>query len=422
MKRRQSPRHGFTLLEILVALVIFVGSVAVISRLVSLGLDNADYARLQGEGVLLVESKFAEIDAGMEEGEGSSGDSFPGWTTEAGNESVGNFLYRITVTARHTTGANVAMTRFFFDEEEAEEAMAQRKAVRRARRRRDRQARLPAVPAREDRNMRLQLVRRTGYTFLEVILALGLSLILVAGIYSAVQMTYQQWEVGRQAAEEAQVVRALFQRIRTDLNATMTTWTPPAAPQAASSSTPGAATGASGSTTGGATSGSATTGGSTTAARRRAVRLVRPAGRLQARLVGGRRRGAESDGVSARRSHGRRGQHLRRRASRSVGPRFQSEPSGRRDCVGDEDDHLSDRRAAGFREHRRRRRRIDPRRVAGNARCDVARRSFAGDPQRFAGVGSPAASHHILRRAVLERHAGTFCSRARLSAFRSKWE
>jgi prepilin-type N-terminal cleavage/methylation domain-containing protein len=125
MKRRQSPRHGFTLLEILVALVIFVGSVAVISRLVSLGLDNADYARLQGEGVLLVESKFAEIDAGMEEGEGVSGDSFPGWSTEAADESVGNFLYRITVTARHTTGANVAMTRFFFDEEEAEEAMAQ---------------------------------------------------------------------------------------------------------------------------------------------------------------------------------------------------------------------------------------------------------------------------------------------------------
>jgi hypothetical protein len=109
--------------------------------------------------------------------------------------------------------------------------------------------------------MRLQLARPTGYTFLEVILALGLSLILVAGIYSAVQMTYQQWEVGRRAAEEAQVVRALFQRIRTDLHATITTWTPPAAPQAASTSTAGAATGAGGSTTGGSTG--STTGGST---------------------------------------------------------------------------------------------------------------------------------------------------------------
>jgi hypothetical protein len=65
----------------------------------------------------------------MEDGEGASGDSFPGWSTEAANESVGNFLYRITVTARHTTGANVAMTRFFFDAEEAEEAMAQQSSA-----------------------------------------------------------------------------------------------------------------------------------------------------------------------------------------------------------------------------------------------------------------------------------------------------
>jgi hypothetical protein len=116
--------------------------------------------------------------------------------------------------------------------------------------------------------MRLQLARRTGYTFLEVILALGLSLILVAGIYSAVQMTYQQWEVGRQAAEEAQVVRALFQRIRTDLHATITTWTPPAAPEAASSSTAGAATGGSGSTAGGSATGGSTgsTSGTTSGA------------------------------------------------------------------------------------------------------------------------------------------------------------
>jgi prepilin-type N-terminal cleavage/methylation domain-containing protein len=131
MRRSQSPRSGFTLLEILVALVIFVGSIAVISRLVTLGLDNADYARLQGEGVLLVENRFAEIDAGMDEesGGGQSSDMFPGWTAEASTESVGNFLYRITINAKHTTGATVAMTRFFFDQEEAEEAAAQQSSA-----------------------------------------------------------------------------------------------------------------------------------------------------------------------------------------------------------------------------------------------------------------------------------------------------
>jgi len=126
--RRYRPRRGFTLLEILVALVIFVGSIAVISRLVSLGLDNADYARLQGEGMLLIENRFAQIDAGMDDSDssgGKSGDSFPGWTADTSTESVGSFLYRITVTAKHTTGANMAMTRFFFDQDEAEEAAAQ---------------------------------------------------------------------------------------------------------------------------------------------------------------------------------------------------------------------------------------------------------------------------------------------------------
>lgn len=123
MKRRSSPRRGFTLLEILVALVIFVGSIAVISRLISLGLDNADYSRLQSEGALLIENRFAEIDADMES-TGDSDDSFPGWTCEIGEESTGDFLLKFTATAKHSSGVTVTMTRLFFDETAAEEAAA----------------------------------------------------------------------------------------------------------------------------------------------------------------------------------------------------------------------------------------------------------------------------------------------------------
>jgi general secretion pathway protein I len=123
MKRRSSPRRGFTLLEVLVALVIFVGSVAVISRLISLGLDNADYSRLQSEGALLIENRFAEIDADMESS-GDSDDSFPGWTCSVGEEPTGDFLLKFTATAKHTSGVSVTMTRLYFDETAAEEAAA----------------------------------------------------------------------------------------------------------------------------------------------------------------------------------------------------------------------------------------------------------------------------------------------------------
>ena len=127
MRSRHASSRGFTLLEILIALVIFVGSIAVISRLVSLGLDNADFSRLQSEGTLFIENRFAEIDADLLDSESSSGESddmFPGWSCSLGTESTGDFLYRITATATHTTGVSVIMTRLFFDEGEAEEAAA----------------------------------------------------------------------------------------------------------------------------------------------------------------------------------------------------------------------------------------------------------------------------------------------------------
>ena len=122
MKRSVAAPRGFTLLEILVAVIIFAMSVAVISRLVTLGMDNADYARLQAEGLLLVENRFAEIDADMDE---SSTDGFPGWSAETAEDPAGEFLYRITITARHTSGVTVALTRLFFDAIEAEEALSQ---------------------------------------------------------------------------------------------------------------------------------------------------------------------------------------------------------------------------------------------------------------------------------------------------------
>lgn len=62
---RPSPRGGFTLIEVLLALAIFVGATAAISRLIVLGIDNAQFCERQTEMRLIAESRFAELDAGV---------------------------------------------------------------------------------------------------------------------------------------------------------------------------------------------------------------------------------------------------------------------------------------------------------------------------------------------------------------------
>lgn len=76
------PRRGFSLLETLLALVIFVGSVAVISGLLSLGVRGSWEARRMSKAALLCESKMAEVVSGIEPLESVSQATFedePGW-------------------------------------------------------------------------------------------------------------------------------------------------------------------------------------------------------------------------------------------------------------------------------------------------------------------------------------------------------
>ena len=76
------PRKGLTLLEVILALAIFVGSLAVISKLVELGVRGAHYAQLQTRAVMLAESKMGEIVAGIVPIDSASGDVFaedPAW-------------------------------------------------------------------------------------------------------------------------------------------------------------------------------------------------------------------------------------------------------------------------------------------------------------------------------------------------------
>lgn len=58
-----------------------------------------------------------------------------------------------------------------------------------------------------------------GFTLLEIVLALGLSSLLLAALYTALQMHWSSSALGQVEMERSQVARALFRRIETDLRA-----------------------------------------------------------------------------------------------------------------------------------------------------------------------------------------------------------
>lgn len=75
-------RNGLTLLEVILALAIFVMSLAVISKLVELGVRASQYTQLQNRAVMLAESKMGELVAGILPLDSATGDTFsedPAW-------------------------------------------------------------------------------------------------------------------------------------------------------------------------------------------------------------------------------------------------------------------------------------------------------------------------------------------------------
>ncbi|MCA9022665.1 MAG: prepilin-type N-terminal cleavage/methylation domain-containing protein, partial [Planctomycetaceae bacterium] len=57
-----------------------------------------------------------------------------------------------------------------------------------------------------------------GFTLLEVILAIGLTSLLLAAIYSALDLYWKYTTIGHQQVERAQIARAVFQKITHDLH------------------------------------------------------------------------------------------------------------------------------------------------------------------------------------------------------------
>src|SRR5262245_49789684 len=77
MRSAPSSPRGITLMEVILGLAIFVGSIAIVSKLIELGVRASQYARLHTRAVVLAESKMGEFVAGVASLDGSTGDSFP---------------------------------------------------------------------------------------------------------------------------------------------------------------------------------------------------------------------------------------------------------------------------------------------------------------------------------------------------------
>jgi type II secretion system protein I len=103
--RPLASRHGLSLLEVLVALAIFLLSFVAIGRLVTLASDHALDIQQQSQATRLAQSKLNEVIAGIESLQGGSGsfEEDPGWqwTVEAEQSSDVPNLWTVTVTVTH---------------------------------------------------------------------------------------------------------------------------------------------------------------------------------------------------------------------------------------------------------------------------------------------------------------------------------
>jgi type II secretory pathway pseudopilin PulG len=118
-------RLGATLLETILALIIFAGSAAVLYRLLATGGENAERAEFEADAWLIAESAWAELQSGVRALNDSGPfplDESPGWqwSLSASSTDVPD-LYRVVVRVEDLRNGperarSLELTRFFFDD------------------------------------------------------------------------------------------------------------------------------------------------------------------------------------------------------------------------------------------------------------------------------------------------------------------
>jgi prepilin-type N-terminal cleavage/methylation domain-containing protein len=119
---------GFSLLEVILALAIFVGAVAVLSRLLIVGAEFSETAAFEAQAWLLAESRWAELESGIRDLSQPGPfpiEETPGW--EWGFEATASqlpSLYTIKLFVRKAgqlpgDAPSIELTRLFFDDSAA---------------------------------------------------------------------------------------------------------------------------------------------------------------------------------------------------------------------------------------------------------------------------------------------------------------
>src|SRR5262249_54178667 len=70
--------------------------------------------------------------------------------------------------------------------------------------------------------MRIQKVRRRGFTLLEMMLASGIALLLMAALYVSMEVNLNYASAAREIVDQSELARALLARIAADINGALT--------------------------------------------------------------------------------------------------------------------------------------------------------------------------------------------------------
>lgn len=106
-----SSRRGLSLFEVVIALAIFMASIAAIGQLISTGARSAVYSRLETQAVVRCESKLAEILAGITPTQQAGGGTFSddpswSWTVSVASAQHEN-LFIVDVTVSHAANSGM---------------------------------------------------------------------------------------------------------------------------------------------------------------------------------------------------------------------------------------------------------------------------------------------------------------------------